>query len=306
MPTPITHLPARAVAALSLCATLTGCTDLGPVLVGWKHLGLPGEGGPDSGGGPPPLEPLPGFELAAVSGGAFSIGCTAGQSACEADERPATPVELSGAYAIGRTEVTQAQYERLMGEAPAAAAGCPDCPVESVTWHEAAAFANALSAHAGLEACYGCADADGGLHCAPVGELAACGGYRLPTEAEWEGAARCGEDLLYAGGDDVDAVAWTADTAGGAPQPVAGRAPNACGLWDLSGNVWEWTADWYDEDRGASAQGLDPMGPETGSRRAIRGGGWGHGARLARVASRDELAPGFVHEAVGFRVAQGL
>ena len=127
---------------------------------------------------------------------------------------------------------------------------------------------------------------------------------RLPTEAEWEGAARCGEDSLYAGSDTIDAVAWYFGNAGVMPEPVAGLAPNPCGLYDMSGNVHEWTNDWYRSSPYGAAAATDPTGPSPGARRVLGGGGWTSDAQLARVASRSRSTPGDCYPDLAIRLVR--
>jgi formylglycine-generating enzyme required for sulfatase activity len=187
-----------------------------------------------------------------------------------------------------------------MGYNPSRFSSCGStCPVENVSWHEAAAFANAASAAAGLSRCYTCTGSGTSISCSAPSTVYTCTGYRLPAEAEWEGAARCGEDLLYAGGTTIDAVAWYTSNSGGRTHAVASKAANACGLYDMSGNVWEWTNDWY----GAYASGAtDPSGPASGSVRVVRGGSWLGGPQDARVAHRHDVAPGGRYNNLGVRL----
>jgi formylglycine-generating enzyme required for sulfatase activity len=131
-----------------------------------------------------------------------------------------------------------------------------------------------------------------------------CAGYRLPTEAEWEGAARCGEDLLYAGSSSVDAVAWYAGNSVGTTSSVAGLAPNACGLYDMSGNVWEWTNDWFSGTAYGGGAATDPTGPASGLSRVYRGGSWGDDVRYARVAARGVDIPEYQGGNVGVRLVR--
>jgi len=168
----------------------------------------------------------------------------------------------------------------------------------------AADFARELSVREGLEECYACVDGGTLTSCEPLGDPYECGGYRLPTEAEWEFAARCGEDLLYAGSDDVGAVAWYSGNASTGPRVVATKAPNACGLYDMSGNVEEWVGDNYGEDYYTYSPAVDPTGPSTGSRRGERGGNWNADALYVRVADRRALPPEDRYNYVGFRLAR--
>ena len=258
--------------------------------------------------------PLSGGELVRIGAQSFTMGCTDGQSDCDVgDERPVMPVELTHAYYLGATEVTQDEYERVMGEQAASLTTCgPDCPVESVTWHMAAAFTNALSSWAGLGKCYDCSGSGLETDCSPAQEHESrgleptdCHGYRLPTEAEWEGAARCGFDLLYAGSNSASSVGWYEDNST-TLRPVRGLQPNACGLYDMSGNAWEWTHDWYADDAYVSSGVTDPFGPDHGTSRVRRGGGWTSSASQLRVADRDFHVPTYRNYNLGFRIARTI
>ncbi len=269
---------------------------VGMVVSGCSKDNADTAGGPT---GPAPYEGAHGGQMVRVAAQTFEMGCTAGQSDCDYDESPAHAVTLTQDFYIGETEVTQGQYEAMMGTNPSTFPECGgDCPVEEVTWYDAAQFANAVSAAEGLSSCYTCA----GDECEPVADLYGCAGYRLPTEAEWEAAARCGEDLLYAGSDDLDAVGWYEDNSDSTTHPVAQKAPNACGLYDMSGNVWEWVNDWYDDEYYSNKSHNDPYGPESGGYRVGRGGSWNYIAQYARVASRYWNNPGNRYFSLGFRL----
>ncbi len=251
------------------------------------------------------------MEFVFVPGGRFEMGDTFGDG--RANERPAHPVAVADLY-LGRFEVTVAQYRRFAERSGYRTAaeqrgwvldidpgmnawvrvpglswrnpGYPasdDDPVGWVTWDDAAAFVRWLAEETGRP-------------------------YRLPTEAEWEYAARGGgRPGRWSGaaeGDDADRFAWHAGNSGGHARPVGGRAPNALGLYDMSGNVWEWCADWDAPYRGGDLL-HDPQGPPEGSYKVLRGGSWRVAALLARVTYRSAYKPDYAHASIGFRVALG-
>jgi len=241
----------------------------------------------------------------------------------EADEGPQRRVTLTRALRMKATEVTQTEWRSLMGNNPSSFSSCgDDCPVEGVSWWEAAAYTNALSASSGLPACHvleGCTGTPGsGSYSCSQATFAGpgCSGYRLPTEAEWEYAARAGTSGgTYAGTSAVtqceqpnailDPIAWYCGNAGLAPHPVAAKTPNAFGLHDMLGNVWEWCADWHGSY--PSGAQTDPVGAASGSRRASRGGSWVNPARSVRAADRNGRAPDERSGALGLRpVRTGL
>ncbi len=245
-----------------------------------------------------------GVDLVLLCPATFEMGCTAGQQGCQAQELPAHDVTLSRGLWMGRTEVTQAEFLALMAYNPSDFSACgAGCPVEQVSWHEAAAFTNAMSASEGLTACYACEGEGPSVRCAPDGEPVECAGYRLPTEAEWEFAARAGEDFVYSGSNDIDEVAWWAGTSGEPTRQVATKQANAWGLHDMSGNVWEWLNDWHDP-LGGWGPALDPRGPDEGDARMTRGGSVYLTAPFARVTYRIGLFPEHIAPHAGFRVAR--
>lgn len=245
------------------------------------------------------------IEFVTVCGGSFSMGCTKGQSECDADEAPVMPVTLTRDLLIGRTEVTQGQFETAMGYNPSHFSSCGhNCPVEQVSWHEAAAFTNEVSAVAGLPQCYSCNGFGKAVSCLLVDPANSCTGYRLPTEAEWEGAARCGEDLLYASSSAISEVGWYLNNSGLRTHEVAEKISNACGIFDMSGNVWEWTQDWYGSEYFTSDGRSDPSGPSAGAVYVRRGGSWVRDASSARVANRSISTPNYRFTDIGFRVVR--
>ena len=260
--------------------------------------------------------PAPGMPFVLLDPGTFTMGCLAGRDdvdgGCDADESPAHDVTLTRYTWMAQTETTQGQFEALMGYNPSyfstdgVGGYCgPDCPVETVSWHEAAAFANALTAGTGLTPCYTCTGSGETAECTPEDPYA-CTGYRLPTEAEWEYAARAGQDYAFAGSDVAADVAWYDANSGGMTQPVAAAQVQANGwdLYDMSGNVQEWTWDWYAPYLSPSVS--DPAGPSSGASRVYRGGDWISPAGFAGVARRSPFAPGNRSYNLGFRLARSL
>lgn len=225
-----------------------------------------------------------------VEGGDFLMGCTSEQgSDCDSDEKNVRRVTVDGFY-IGMLEVTQSQWEKLMGTSvyqqrdkantqwPMRGVG-PDYPMYYVSWEEAMEFCRALSQKTGRT-------------------------YTLPTEAQWEYAARGGnkpDGTKYAGGNVVDAVAWYTDNSGGSTHVCGTKRANALGIYDMSGNVYEWCKDWYG-DSYISYDVNNPQGASSGSARVLRGGSWRINASYCRVAYRYSVTPGYRNGYSGFRV----
>ena len=207
-------------------------------------------------------------------------------------------MRISKPFYLGIHEVTQGQYRAVMGDNPSHFKGSGDLPVEQVSWLDAVEFCNKLSELENRTPFYR-VDGIGGLH--RRGE-----GYRLPTEAEWEYACRAGSATRYPFGDDAGMLgehAWYGSNADRRTQSVGQKLPNAWGIHDMLGNVWEWCGDWYDETYYASSPGSDPSGPSTASPRVIRGGCWSGDPRIARSAYRYGLGPGYRSSSLGFRLA---
>ena len=219
---------------------------------------------------------LAGMEFVRVPSGEFVMGLDSAESVV--NERPLTRVRLSAGYYLGKYEVTQAQWEAVMGSNPSRFDECgQDCPVERVSWEDVQEYIGRLNALAGEKR------------------------YRLPTEAEWEYAARAGTSRDHYSGN-VDSIAWHAGNSGDRTHPVGRKAPNAWGLHDMLGNVSEWVQDWRGDYPGGSV--TDPRGPSTGSGRVIRGGSWDIGARGCRARSRYGNGPGGRYGDLGFRLAR--
>ncbi|WP_282782459.1 bifunctional serine/threonine-protein kinase/formylglycine-generating enzyme family protein [Phaeodactylibacter xiamenensis] len=215
-----------------------------------------------------------------VPGGSFTMGCTSEQSDCDDDESPTHRVELSS-FSIGKFEVTQAQWEAVMGSNPSKFSGCKSCPVEKVSWNDVQDFIDKLNRMTG-------------------------GNYRLPTEAEWEYAARGGSRSRghkYSGSDNLGSVGWYYSNSDYKTHPVGKKSPNELGLYDMSGNVYEWCSDWYDKDYYSSSPARNPKGPGGGSDRVIRGGDWIISAWDCRVSYRGYDGPDNRHGNLGFRLA---
>jgi formylglycine-generating enzyme required for sulfatase activity len=208
-------------------------------------------------------------------------------------------VVLTRPFLLGATEVTQAQYQAVMGVNPSNFTACgPTCPVEKVSWNDAVAFCNRASEIEGLQRAY---------QIGPKGVVWHwdANGYRLPTEAEWEYAARAGRRERYSGSDNVDDVAWYEANSRGSTHPVGGKAPNHWGLYDMTGNVREWVWD-IPISPPPTDKFTDPVGAATGTDRVSRGGSWSANDARVRAGYRRWAVPTDKANALGFRVARTL
>lgn len=225
-------------------------------------------------------------------------------------------VTLTRRFEMAKYEVTQAEFLAVMGYAPSHFSGCPTCPVENLTWHEAVAYANALSSSHGLAPCYACAGSGPGVTCTVATQYAgkqiyACPGYRLPTGAEFELATRAGTTTAFYSGPitscqsmaHLDATAWYNAPTAGTPHPVGGKLPNPWGLHDIAGNVFEWCHDWW--TTGVSDE-IDPAGPDSGTTRVLRGGAFGTAADYLRSARRYGFDPAMRQLNFGVRPVRSL
>jgi formylglycine-generating enzyme required for sulfatase activity len=263
-----------------------------------------------SGARPTPQAGTDGLNYVWIPAGTFMMGCSPGDSECDRDERPAHQVTISRGFWMGQTEVTVGAYKRFAAATGRAMPSEPEYsgralnpgwrdesqPMGNVTWDDAAAYCQ-------------------------------WAGGRLPTEAEWEHAARAGSSAVRYG--DLDAVAWYANNSGrsrldsariwaqdssnygrrldanqNGPHPVGRKRPNGLGLYDMLGNTWEWVADWYDAVYYAQSPSEDPRGPSSGQYRVVRGGSWGNYPRIVRVSGRSSYTPGVWNNHFGFRCAR--
>ena len=221
------------------------------------------------------------IKMVYVEGGTFTMGATSEQgSDAYNDERPAHKVTLSG-YSIGQTEVTQELWQAVMGSNPSYFKGAK-LPVERVSWNDCQTFITKLNQLTGKK-------------------------FRLPTEAEWEYAARGGgknsKGYKYAGSNTVGDVAWYDGNSSSTTHEVATKQPNELGLYDMSGNVWEWCQDRYGSSYYSSSPQTNPTGPSSGSYRVLRGGGWNYYAGYCRVSHRSGNYPDNRFSHFGLRLA---
>ncbi len=283
---------------IPLSRSLLSRSPLATLLIGWSLFAL--RPAVAEAADPPTITNSIGMKLVLIPQGRFTMGSPVEEEGSEDDETPHL-VTLTTDFYLGVTEVTQEQFRRVMGSNPsnyqgnkaaelnlrtgrvARADDTASYPVENVTWPEAVEFCRKLSALPGEQ---------------PAGRV-----YRLPTEAEWEYACRAGSTTAYSFGPAADKLvdhAWF-DQNTKTPKPVGTRKPNAWGLYDMHGNVWEWCADWMGDYPQTAVTA--PAGPQKGTDRVVRGGGWDIDAAACRSAYRDGGEPATRLESLGFRVA---
>jgi len=232
------------------------------------------------GGGPDDFTNSIGMKFVLVPAGNFMMGSSIGQG--DDEEHPRHKVETTKPFYLGIYEVTQAQWRAVMDGNPSDFKG-DDRPVEKVYWSDIQEFIRRLNAKEGTDK------------------------YRLPTEAEWEYACRAGSEKFYCFGDEkgrLDEYAWYRGNSGKQTHPVGQKKPNAWGLYDMHGNVWEWCADWYGKSYYRRSPASDPKGPGSGRNRVLRGGSWSSDARNCRSANRSGRYPDSRYDYDGFRLAR--
>ncbi|MDP2681682.1 MAG: SUMF1/EgtB/PvdO family nonheme iron enzyme [Deltaproteobacteria bacterium] len=232
-------------------------------------------------------DPTTGMEFVFVKGGCFQMGDTFGDG--DNSEKPVHEVCVDALY-MGKYEVTQKEWVAIMGSNPSYFRECGDnCPVEKVSWDDAQEYINKLNQKFPSNSPF----SKGGQ-----------GGFRLPTEAEWEYAARSGgKNEKYAGSNDIDSVAWYESNSGNKTHPVGQKKPNGLGLYDMSGNVWEWVNDWYDSGYYENSPKDNSKGPSSGQYRVLRGGSWKVWPQYLRASIRLWYEPSTRYGSYGFRLS---
>ncbi|MDR0555072.1 MAG: formylglycine-generating enzyme family protein [Treponema sp.] len=265
-------------------------------------------------GAPTALTPTPtgsSIEMVSIPGGTFQMGSPANEADRDSDEIQHSVTVSS--FNMGKYEVTQEQYQAVMGNNPSKFSDSPadgevqgKRPVEQVSWYDAIVFCNKLSIEEGLTPAYavnGSTDPSGwGSEFTPTWNKDA-NGYRLPTEAEWEYACRAGTTTAYNTGDTIsDSTGWYSSNSRSKTHEVGKKPTNAWGLYDMHGNVWEWCWDWYGDY--SSGSQTNPQGPSSGSYRVIRGGSWDGGGGYLRSADRSNDRPSSRDYGLGFRLVR--
>jgi len=224
-------------------------------------------------------DPVTGMEFVRVEKGCFQMGSPLDESGRGSDESPVHEVCIDGMW-IGKYEVTQGQWEKVMGGNPSFFQKGDDYPVENVSWDDSQEFIRKLNLiHKGKAV------------------------YRLPTEAEWEYACRSGgKEEVYCGGREADPVAWHRGNSNETTYPVGRKKPNGIGLYDMSGNVWEWCSDWFDEKYYKNSPAQNPQGPMEGTFHILRGGCYGALTEVLNCSYRNFEVPENCVCSTGFRL----
>jgi sulfatase modifying factor 1 len=246
-------------------------------------------------------------DMVKVEGGAYLMGSKDGDKGAQNDEQKQHEVKINS-FEISKFEVTVWQWKKFvkatkskMPEAPTW--GWKDnFPMNQITWEQAISYCNWLSKSEKLQPVY-----------FKNGPNYICdfkaNGYRLPTEAEWEFAAKGGKlskETKYSGGDNANQIAWHKSNSNGTPHTIGTKMPNELGIYDMSGNLWEWCWDWYNEDYYKTENINNPIGPEMGEKRTVRGGSWDSNFDYLRPANRISTYPDKTHQFYGFRIAKSI
>ena len=243
------------------------------------------------------IQEIAGLSMIQIPGGSFLMGSDAKYATWV--EQPVHEVELDGFW-MSRTQVTQEQYEIIMGNNPSHFSGFENLPVEQVSWFDAASFCNRLSDQAGFDRCYDVESWECDFD---------ANGFRLPTEAEFEYAARAGSGTKFWSGDgyyDLSRIAWFQGNSGSKTHPVCTKPANPFGLCDMHGNVWEWCNDWWMENYYQISPKSNPRGPGYSYAKVCRGGRFFSSARHTRISIRGAAAPDMVSDGYGFRVVRSM
>lgn len=223
------------------------------------------------------VDPITGITFIEVQGGEFEMGCGPWSGDCGGNEKPAHTVSLDNFW-LGQHEVTQGQWAKVMGSNPSHFRRGNTYPVENVSWDHVQEFIRKLNGMSDVK-------------------------YRLPTESEWEYAARSGgKQELYSGGSDLDTLAWSSINSEHSTHPVGRKAPNSLGLYDMSGNVGEWVQDIFDSKAYSTHKRNNPIHTAFGLHRVLRGGSWLSTKNMLRSTSRDYAAPSYANTGSGFRI----
>lgn len=272
--------PKRLVGWRAAVLVAAGC--LLAVLLGWTSPRDRASAEPRATASPKPIVNSLRMKLVLIPAGEFTMGSPKAQEVGFSNESPPQKIRISKPFYMGIHEVTQREYREVMGNNPSRYKLSPDHPVEQVTWEEAVEFCQKLSERP--------AEKEGKRV------------YRLPTEAEWEYACRAGTTTTFHFGDALTDKQANFQRDKDRTTKVGSYEPNAFGLYDMHGNVWEWCQDWFDGGAYEIAAGNDPAGPETGDSRVIRGGSWHSEADRCRCATRDSFTPSHRFNDIGFRV----
>jgi len=239
--------------------------------------------------------PAPGAPaMVLIEGGTFEMG-----SERHSSMQPVHKVEISSFY-MGKYEVTNKEFNKFKPEHDYSRWKDDDFPVQNVTWYDAVKYCNWLSEQEGFPRCYSGSKFDIKLDMSKTG-------YRLPTEAEWEYACRAGTGTDYYWGNEINGdYCWYDGNSGHKIHQTGEKKPNQWGLYDMSGNVWEWCSDWYDNNYYCVSPLTDPQGPHRGTRKVKRGGGWDYDAHRCRSACRSGSNPDYRNNCLGFRLVRTL